>query len=122
LGYLKSAVGLPGVQRNINKKTTISFLTLSEGSRGGSMEERSFDELIDATCPSCRHAVPLDARECPNCGYRLKAEEKKTPAVQAKAPSAPKVAKSGNSKKAYLWGGIIIVAIVIIIIVVVSLM
>jgi ssDNA-binding Zn-finger/Zn-ribbon topoisomerase 1 len=119
-GYLKSAIGLPGVQRNINKKTTISFLILSDGGKGGTMEERSFDELIDATCPSCRHAVSLDASVCPNCGYTLKADVKKTPAVQAKAPSAPKVAKPGKSKRAYLWGGIIIVVIIIIIVVAVS--
>jgi uncharacterized membrane protein YvbJ len=57
----------------------------------------------------------MDASACPNCGYRLKAEEKKTPKVQAKAPSAPKAAKSGKSKRAYLWGGIIIVVIIVII-------
>jgi len=71
------------------------------------MEERSFDELVDATCPSCRHAVSLDAS---------------APAVPAKAPSAPSVRKTGKSKKnLYIVGGIIVVAIIVIVVVALSL-
>lgn len=83
------------------------------------MEERSFDELIDATCPSCRHAVPMDASVCPNCGYRLKAEVKKAPAT---AKAAAEVTKSAarKSSNAHVWGGIILMAILLIILIVAS--
>ncbi|MDD1765127.1 MAG: hypothetical protein LUO84_01570 [Methanomassiliicoccales archaeon] len=86
------------------------------------MEERSFDELIDATCPSCRHAVSLDASVCPSCGYKLKPEGKKAPAAPAKAPSASPARKTGKSKKnLYIVGGIIVVAIIVIVVVALSL-
>jgi len=58
----------------------------------------------------------MNANTCPKCGYKLKVEGKKTPAAEAKAPSVSKVAKSGKSNRALLWGGIIIIVIVIIII------
>lgn len=80
------------------------------------MEERSFDELIDPTCPSCRHAVPMNASTCPKCGYKLKVEGKKTPAAEAKAPSVTKAAKSGRSNRVYIWGAIIIIVVIIIVI------
>ncbi len=80
------------------------------------MEERSFDELIDPTCPSCRHAVPMDASTCPNCGYKLKVEAKKTAAAEAKVSSAAKDAKPGWSNRTYILGAIIIIVIIIIVI------
>jgi hypothetical protein len=71
------------------------------------MEERSFDELIDATCPSCRHEIPPDANVCPNCGFRLKPEVEKAFTVQAKtAPKAVVAASRGTSKS--LIGGVLV--------------
>lgn len=62
------------------------------------MEERSFDELVDATCPSCRHEVPMGANVCPNCGYRLRTEERKVPPVMPTMPTATVATRSGISK------------------------
>ncbi|MEM2943591.1 MAG: zinc ribbon domain-containing protein [Methanomassiliicoccales archaeon] len=55
------------------------------------MEERPYNEIIDATCPSCRHGVPMDANVCPYCGYRIKPEAAKTvPTAKEKPPSGVK--------------------------------
>lgn len=62
------------------------------------MEERSFDELVDATCPSCRHEVPMGANVCPNCGYRLRTEGRKVPPVMPTIPTATVATRSGISK------------------------
>ena len=71
------------------------------------MEERSFDELIDATCPSCRHAVPPGANVCPNCGYRLRAEQPKAVAPQARSvPQSAAPASRGSSIP--LIGGVLV--------------
>lgn len=72
------------------------------------MEERSFGELVDATCPSCRHEVPMGANVCPNCGYRLRAEERKAPAAQARV--VPPVASvPRQSTVMSLIGGVLVV-------------
>jgi len=71
------------------------------------MEERSFDELIDATCPSCRHAVRLDANVCPNCGYRLRPEQMKAAAQARPIPQSVAPVSRGTSKS--LIGGVLLV-------------
>jgi len=70
------------------------------------LEERPFDEIIDATCPSCRGAVPPDANVCPHCGYKIRPEAAK-PAPPPKKPSAAVGGKPMTSKP--LIGGILVV-------------
>lgn len=69
------------------------------------MEERSYDEVIAPTCPSCRSEVPPDANVCPNCGYRLRAEEKKAGAPPV-APAAAPQPRRGRGKS--IAGGVLV--------------
>lgn len=72
------------------------------------MEERPYDEIIDATCPSCRHAVPMDANVCPYCGYVIKPEVAKAAAPQKAPPqAAPAGAKLLTSKP--VVGGVLVI-------------
>ncbi|MDD1768380.1 MAG: zinc ribbon domain-containing protein [Methanomassiliicoccales archaeon] len=72
------------------------------------MEERSFDEVVDATCPSCRQAVPAAANVCPNCGYRLRPEQARAVASQAR-PVAQSVTPVSRGSSKSLIGGILVV-------------
>ncbi len=59
------------------------------------VEERPYSEIIDETCPSCRHGIPLSSTVCPNCGYRIRPEEEE-PEVEKKKKKKP-----GRSRVTY---------------------
>ncbi|MDH7508198.1 MAG: zinc ribbon domain-containing protein [Methanomassiliicoccales archaeon] len=74
------------------------------------MEERPYDEIIDATCPSCRHAVPMDANVCPYCGYVIKPEVAKAAAPQKAPPQAAPVGARQMTSKPVVGGALIIIS------------
>ena len=69
------------------------------------VEETPYDEIIDETCPSCRHTVPQGTTVCPNCGYQIREEPKKAPAPKKGVPAS--VTRDGLSKPEF--GGVLII-------------
>ncbi len=59
------------------------------------IKERSYEELIDPTCPNCRQTIPWDTDVCPHCGWQIK---KGVPAEAPKlaVPTVKKGIKKGN--------------------------
>lgn len=69
------------------------------------VEEIPYDELIDETCPSCRHTVPSGTTKCPNCGYQIREEPKKVTVVDR----TPRTVCSMGSRSNQMWfGGVLI--------------
>lgn len=72
------------------------------------MEERPYSEIIDETCPSCRHGIPLSSKVCPDCGYRIRPEEEPAVEEKKKKPERPRV--SYASSKAGFGGALILIS------------
>jgi len=69
------------------------------------VEEIPYDELIDETCPSCRHTVPPGTTKCPNCGYQIREEPDKV--TVAKRPSC-RTNVIGSCSDQTWFGGVLI--------------
>jgi len=71
------------------------------------VEEIPYDEIIDETCPSCRHTVPRGSGVCPYCGYRIREEEKPE---SREVGEPPKVSVRTSGGRAGLAGALILVS------------
>lgn len=66
--------------------------------------ETPHDQLIDQTCPSCRHTVPQELEFCPKCGYQIRGGS--AAASKKGAPTRSRSADQGFTRNEF--GGILI--------------
>lgn len=64
------------------------------------VEETPYSEIIEETCPSCRHNVPQGTAVCPNCGFQIREEPKPAAAPKA-APSKVKQVQQATEKAGF---------------------
>jgi hypothetical protein len=83
----------------------ISIILLTQWSIGGfvdmvvtanAIEEKSYEELIDPTCPNCRMTIPWDVDVCPHCGWQIREGEAPKEAPKPAAPVSKSKIKKGN--------------------------
>lgn len=68
------------------------------------VEETPYDQLIEETCPNCRHTIPQGLEFCPKCGYQIR-EDSVAPSTRT-APTRSRRADQGFSRNEF--GGILI--------------
>lgn len=70
------------------------------------VEEIPYDEIIEETCPSCRHTVARGTEVCPNCGYRIRGEEPPEPPRRREVDEV----KAEVTRERAGLGGVLIIA------------
>ena len=72
------------------------------------VEETPYDEIIEETCPSCRHTVPQGTATCPNCGFHIREEPSPETAKKAAPPKVELVQQP--TEKAGFGGWMILIS------------
>jgi hypothetical protein len=72
------------------------------------VEETPYSEIIEETCPSCRHTVTQGTAVCPNCGFQIREEPKPALTPKAAPPKAERVQQF--TEKAAFGGWLILIS------------